>query len=293
MDQPWGLSGPQFVELYAVGFLAALVLMFVIQALLSRVGARGVGADVRLDVYEAAYLAGGRPRLVDTAIAGMALRDQLLVARDGRLTTVAHPGWTGPIESAVCRAVGQHTSQSAVHRRLRRDPALRAVAEQVRARGLVLAGGRGLTCWLVGLLPVAVLAVGVARVLNGMRLHRPVQTLVVLLGVSLLVMIGVLVVRHAAHRRRSPVGRAALRALDRQYRFTGRVNRDFELVGVAVFGYGAIADPTLRMALSTRTSSADGFSEAYSVDAGCGGGSSGCGGGGGGGCGGGGGGCGG
>jgi hypothetical protein len=38
MGQPWGLSGPQFTGLYVAVYLGTLVIVYVAQAMLSRLG---------------------------------------------------------------------------------------------------------------------------------------------------------------------------------------------------------------------------------------------------------------
>ncbi|HEV8561548.1 MAG TPA: TIGR04222 domain-containing membrane protein [Actinophytocola sp.] len=281
MDQPWGLSGPQFLALYAMGFAGALVVMFVVQALLARVGPRGVGADVRLDVYEAAYLAGGPHRLVDTAVAALALRDKVLVNRRGRLTPVEGATPNDPVEAAVGGVVRQTMSRGAVHRRMRNHPAVLAIDERLRSQGLLLDGSRARLWRLAVVLPVAVFLVGVVRAINGMNLHRPTGNLLVLLSLSFVVVFWVLARRLAVRYRPSSAGRAALRVLRKEHRARDGRNGsvDLQLAGVAVLGYAAIADPTLRTSLiGSNYSSSGGDSGGGCGGGGCGGG--GCGGGG-------------
>jgi uncharacterized protein (TIGR04222 family) len=157
MDHPWELSGPQFPELYVIGFLSTLVVMFGVQAALTRLGSRQGSHDVQLDAYQAAYLAGGHRRLLDTAIAALALRGQILVSRDGKLTMVSDASGHGPVELAVCAALNGTTSRSRVHKQMRRDPAVPAIDERVRSRGRLLDGMRALWWRVVLLIPVAVL----------------------------------------------------------------------------------------------------------------------------------------
>jgi uncharacterized protein (TIGR04222 family) len=286
MDQPWGLSGPQFLAVYAIGFVAVLVLMFVLQAIVARAGGAS-GADGSLDTYQAAYLAGGWRRVVDTAIAGLALRDQVLVSRGGRLTLASGAIGDTAVEAAVCGALAATTSRSSVYRRVRRHPAVLAVERQVRSRGLLLDAGRRIVWRFLVLLPVSAFAVGVARAVNGQRLHRPINNLLVLLFFSFIVLVWVLVARLRARGRLSAAGRAALRPLRAEHRSRGArdASLQFQLAGVAVLGFTAIADPSLRTALITSPSSgsSSGGSDGGSS---CGGGGCGGGGCGGGGCGG-------
>lgn len=86
MAQPWGLTGPEFTVIYLVGFPLSLVIVLVLQAMVSRIGSRRAGGEARLDIYEAAYVAGGPSRVLNTAVAGLALSGRILVASGGNVT---------------------------------------------------------------------------------------------------------------------------------------------------------------------------------------------------------------
>lgn len=264
MAEPWGLSGPPILSLFPVVFVATLVVMAVVHSVLTRVGSRRGMEDVRLGAYQAAYLAGGRRRLVDTAIAGLAMHDQLLVSRRGRLTPVDHATAEGPVELAVCHAVRTSSSRGGVYRRVRDHPAVRAVQEQVRARGLLLAGTRALLWWLARLLPVAVAAVGLVDALTGYQSHRQASDLTIMLVAVALPLFWVVLSRIEPYRRPTPLGRAVLRRLEKRYRIndTGhekhlererKHGREIEpwdpVAAVGVLGFIAIPSPTLRKAL--------------------------------------------
>ena len=280
MNQPWGLSGPQFTALYIVGYLAAVVLVFVVQAVLTRTGARAGDVETPLDVYQAAYLAGGPNRVVETAIAGLALREQILVARQGRLTAIHGATPFGPVEAAVCQelAMTSTASRARVSSRLRRHPVLEAIAEQVRSRGLVLAPARALSWRLVLFVPVAVWCVGLVRAINGAHLGRPIGNLTSLLVVSAAVTVILLLARwRAAGHQPAAAGRSAVRRLRQQHRAAPDMDISVQVAGVAVLGFTALADPALRSALSPPTGSGS-DSSGDGGGGGCGGGGGGCGG---------------
>ena len=279
MNQPWGLSGPQFTALYVVGYLAAVVIVFVVQAVLTRTGARAADAGTPLDVYQAAYLAGGPNRVVETAIAGLALREQILVARQGRLTAVHGATPFGPVEAAVCQELTMTStaSRTRVSSRLRHHPVVEAIAEQVRSRGLVLAPARAMIWRLVLFVPVAVWGVGLVRAINGANLGRPTGNLTALLFASAIATVILLLARRGAGHQPSAAGRAAVRQLRRQHRAAPEADIAVQVAGVAVLGFTALADPALRSALSPSTGSG-GDSGGDGGGGGCGGGGGGCGG---------------
>jgi uncharacterized protein (TIGR04222 family) len=130
----------QHLALYSILFYAMLILTLVIQGLLTRVGARRGAGDLRPDVWQGAFVAGGYQRVVDTALAGLAFRDQVTVSRRGKLTLLGGATPRGPIEWAVCTALRTTTKRRTVLRRLRFDPVMLAVEQQTRSCGLMLGG---------------------------------------------------------------------------------------------------------------------------------------------------------
>jgi len=223
-------------------FYSTLVIMFVFQGLLARVGStRGVD-DLAADAWQVAFVAGGYRRVVDTAIAELAMRRQVLVSRRGRLAVATGATPDGPFERAVCVALRGTTSRLTVHRRLRRDPAVVAVDEQARWRGLMLHGVR-VVWWRLATLPfLAFAGVALARVINQAwqaSAAFPVDVLVIS-GM----IVAVLGLRLRVRHRPSPLGRAVLRRVGRSLPPVGTT-----LAGVAFMGFGAIEDDTLRWAL--------------------------------------------
>lgn len=282
MTQPWGISGPEFVALYFVGIFVSMFLVMVAHALLPRVGFSGNDAPIpALDLYQAAYLADGPGRVVDTAIVGLVVREQVILARGRRLTAVSGAAVTDPIEGAVYESLRPTESRAAVHRRLRDHPTVTLIGDHLRAQGLMLDETRCLLWRLVLLVPVAVWLIGLVRAINGVSLHRPTSNLGFLLVITGLFVFLVLRRWSAARHQPSPLGRQALRRFREQRPWKAgaagaRRNPawDPQVAGVAVLGAGGLIDPDLRKALF---GNGGGSSGAH----GCGGG--GCGGGGGGG----------
>jgi uncharacterized protein (TIGR04222 family) len=123
MAQPWGLTGPEFTVIYLVGFPLSLVIVLVLQAMVSRIGSRRAGGEARLDIYEAAYVAGGPSRVLNTAVAGLALSGRILVASGGNVTVIRAGAPADPIEAAVWRFLRPSAFRMIVNQRARRDPA--------------------------------------------------------------------------------------------------------------------------------------------------------------------------
>lgn len=275
MNQPWGLSGPQFTILYFVGYIGAMMVVFAVHALLTRTDVRAADTGTPLDVDEVAYLTGGPNRVVETAIAGLALREQILVARQGRLTAVRDATPFGPVEAAVCHELARAStaSKTRVLFRMRGHPSVEAIGDQARSRGLLLDPFRARVWRLVLGVPVAVWCVGVVRAINGAALGRPIGTLTALLFATALATIILLLARWPRARYQPS---AAVRRLRKRQKAAPAADIGVQVAGVAVLGFTALADPVLRNELAGPSRSGG----AGAVGGG------GCGGGGGGGCGG-------
>lgn len=286
VEQPWGLSGPQFLGVYAVALLVSLAVVAVMRNRL-RVGPFTDRGPV--DVYTLAAVAGGGKRVVDTAVYAMIEGGHLRASRDHKLTVCGGvPG--EPVQRAVLGAFGK--SESATLPELRRPAVTSHEVRQASAvavdRGFLLAPDRRRAVRLTTLLPLAVFGVGVARLVNGVRLGRPVGLLVL----ELLVTVPLLIAAANPHRRTRSGGELLRRARRNRtardepqvldvYSPTGAL-LSAGVLGVAALGAAGVTDASLRSSLygSTAASSTD-------AGAGCGGSGGGCGSGGcGGGCGG-------
>lgn len=190
---PFGWTGPEFLGAYLLGGVAVAAWMIAVRHRATR-GA-GVWPDADPDAAELAYLAGGWPRAVEAAVAGLHHRGLVEVAGGTiRATTdargpnaAAEPYRGGAIEPALS-TVERHVLvnlptdvASLVHAGSAAEQQLHAT---LAARGLVVKDARAMT--LLGRAPAYLLAgVGGLQILIKMGTH-PVLVLVGLVGVTLL-----------------------------------------------------------------------------------------------------------
>ncbi len=284
MREPLGLSGPEFLVLFVGAYVLSVCAVFWIRGMLC--GARGqrVGIDQPLDdIYRMAFLAGGPRRVVDTAIAQLALSGRMLVARSGGLTLAAGSIGHDAVEEVVVDATCETGSDGRRRvKRLRRHPQICAVGERLRADGLLPTGVRVLLCRAVALLPGAVWLAGVVRLVHGAELHRPVGVLIVLLVVTAVVSFVVwYIVAVGAGHRPTADGQRALAAAREEYdgrASDGVLSGSAQVLGVALLGFAALTDPDLRGALVGATGSSSDGGGGGCGSGGCGGGCGGCGG---------------
>jgi uncharacterized protein (TIGR04222 family) len=193
MDSPWGIPGPQFVWVYLGLLIVPLVVRGFLRSAAKRVPPRAAHGYDRypLSVYHLAYLAGGPNRTVETVIAAMVERGRLRVNSGKKLKAVGVPP-SDPLERAVWDASNDAIGSGTlgVQNWARSSDPMKALRADLERRGLVVPGtrfkriGRAVV-WLY----VAVLAVGVARLVNGLSLDRPVGLLGGLLIVNLVVLV--------------------------------------------------------------------------------------------------------
>jgi uncharacterized protein (TIGR04222 family) len=193
MSQPWGLSGPQFLDIYGVGIAVAFAVPFLLR-LLIRFGS-GADAGRPLDPYEVGYLAGGSTRAAQVAIADIVASGAVRVDSSGRVYGVdraafdrqsaflgeaggaADPFWDLWLPAGVLA----HQLQGKIAKR----PGLAAIKARLRAEGLLVSSARTAMVWIVSLtLWAALFVAGGLRLAEGARSHRPIGDLQGLLVLS-------------------------------------------------------------------------------------------------------------
>ncbi|KAB2342959.1 TIGR04222 domain-containing membrane protein [Actinomadura rudentiformis] len=291
----WGIAGPVF--LWGIFIPAALVLI-VIVVLIRRTIAAGQETTRELHPYEAAYLTGGRTRVIGTALAALRAHGAIESAGGGQVRATETPiPDAAPVEVAVHEVI-RESGEIRIRdipddlRVLNETASLKASLER---EGLALGDGDKTAIRLASLLLWGLLAVGVARLVSGISNSRPVGFLIVAVILLTLVCLGFMVVGS-----KTRAGRAALKATrDRLGHLHPSANPAWATYGpsgaafgVALFGTAALMsfDPAfaeeaqLRNYLAASGSSGGGGGDGGG-GGGCGSGSS-CGGGCGGGCGG-------
>lgn len=293
MQRPWGLSGPEFLQLYWIGLALAVLVAIVVRV---RVRAGHSSQPVRsLDMDELAYLAGGPRRVVETALARLLTAGELRTSRRGTVQATAATSSLNPVDRAVITDSQRYTNRTVnlLIPAVAKDDAVTAIGRRLEEMGLVVhpdvakaALRKGSTAlWVL-------LAIGVARWVNGVAISAPIGWLTLQLVVT-----GALIwllTRRGKHLRTSKGNRVLE---DARTTSTRRLATSDDALyagaaGMVLFG-GLVTYPDLAvrsslLASSASSSSYTGYSGCSSSSSSCSSGSS-CGGGGGcgGGCGGG------
>jgi uncharacterized protein (TIGR04222 family) len=312
MGQPWGLSGPQFLGIYAAAIAAVIIIV-----LLSRRAMRTVPGAFparELSPYEVGYLSGGPRRAAEVIIAELAGTGALRVDSRGRLSETGPGVRSGQFADSFSRVWphgmrpgGERTAR--VRDQLSADPHVGGIGADLRARSLLISRARLSRLRMITAATIAVLLiVGIARIIEGTSNHRPVSYLVMLVIGAAIVGAGLL---RAACGGNQPTSLGARYLVSRPWSvpqgpvaaglgqpglpgftaipglagaaggYGGSSPREIAaggatLFGVALAGFSAVEDPGLRAALIAGMPTSGGSSSCGG--SGCGGG--GCGGGG-------------
>ncbi|SHG11130.1 TIGR04222 domain-containing membrane protein [Streptoalloteichus hindustanus] len=284
MNEPWGLSGPEFLLVYVVALgLAAVWLV----AARHRMRVAD-GRPRTLSSEELAYLAGGPSRLADLAVGRLVTSGALRVSRGGGLRATGVPAsWVIDADLLSLVAVGRALTVSQLRAAARTLPAVEEIERRLVASGAVVDPEHARAGATRAVLPAALVGVvGVLRLVNGIELNRPVLWLSLLLALTALVVVLGLVRPHPLRTTFGDQLVATARARRYSQVPTAELPMMLALVGITAMPPG----PERAALLSGERSSSDGGggSSASGGDGGSGGGSDGgSGGGGGGGCGGG------
>jgi uncharacterized protein (TIGR04222 family) len=296
MNQPWGLSGLQFLWIYGAGMAAFFAAPWAIALFAGAVSTSSPRVPgLVLDAYEVGDLAGGAQRAAEVVIGELTTSGVLRVDSAGRISRADRARlakWSATCPHGISsQDIPDGLSAKKVRRRLAKDPGIVAIGARLRADGLLIARS-----WVIagrvtaGALWLALMVAGALRLAEGAHNHRPIvdlqdlYMLTVVLGLySLLLQIGHIGLRATSTRAGSSY-LESLRAQRRAARSRDAVPaagatviaQQAALFSIALAGLAAVEDPALRTALLAGLPSSGG-----------GGGGGGCGGGGGGGCGGG------
>lgn len=290
--ETWGISGPTFLGLYAVLAVAVGIGAFVARQVVSRRGPRDVpDVDLAATPIDAAYLNRGATLAVLAACGALKAAGALSI-EPGRLV-VARPVDLPPDLPRLSWYVHQAAARPVRLDRLADNPPiaaeLREISDRLTRSGLLAAASALRAQRAIGLLLVAVLAVGVVRLAAGTANGRPVGNLVLLLIGTAIAAIAY----QATVKRVTPAGQRALeRVRRRNHALSPGMKPSWSSYGpnaaalsVGAFGVAALwaADPGFAGGLGLSqpsTGGSSGSSDSGSSSSSCSGGSS-CGGGGG------------
>ncbi|MFJ8077360.1 TIGR04222 domain-containing membrane protein [Streptomyces sp. NPDC096176] len=233
----------------AVGISSVLLIVRVSAA--RPASPRGTSARAH-DVYEAAFLAGGPARVVDTALAALHADGRIAVGGPGVLSLL-RPVAHDPVERAVFAQLA-HAPSGALHTvRLNtmRSPAVQEIGDVLAARGLMVPpGGTGPAAWGVAQAAACAIGLPLAFVLTLIESFGDASydsgVPFVFLVFPVLVAGTVIGAMQAgrARRRVIPAGHSALRAYRAEH---ARPQSSAELV--ALHGMRGVPDPALRAQL--------------------------------------------
>ncbi|WP_409493286.1 TIGR04222 domain-containing membrane protein [Amycolatopsis sp. cmx-11-12] len=178
MNDPWGISGPDFAWLYAL----AIALPFAIAGLHTLWLRRGFHDGGRLpNVQHVAALAGGTSRVTETVVAAMLEREQARLGGSGRLYRTP----LVPVDPLGLELAGALSVIPDYWLRawMSRGPAMRALWADLGRRGLVVAEGRRRLTWRITAAVYAVLlGIGTVRWIAGVGTWVLIALLVVALA---------------------------------------------------------------------------------------------------------------
>src|SRR5579862_9521157 len=144
MGEPWGLSGPQFLDIYRYGMVTMLAVPIVVRQVV--LGTRGRQPSRAIDPYELAYLSGGAERAADVAIAEFTQSGALRVDSMGQVHKAGPVVGTASLASAKygieLGVVADRQTTAGARRALAGSRGIAAIRSGLRADGLIMSGGR-------------------------------------------------------------------------------------------------------------------------------------------------------
>ncbi|SMD23724.1 TIGR04222 domain-containing membrane protein [Kibdelosporangium aridum] len=209
MENPWGLSGPEFLWLYIGGLLVAGVVTVLLRRRIRSASTQRSHEPLTVD--ETAFLSGGWVRVVESALANLVERNVIRVQRNGLLYPVSDT--TARPESVLEeRLVNRITKRQGrpLHYHLASMtnlPEYEAISTSLADKGLYYYGSSRRQVFVAALPLVALLVIGIARWINGINLGFPVGYLT---GLLILTVIATLFAMREIKAGPTRAGRQAL-----------------------------------------------------------------------------------
>ncbi len=266
---PFDLPGPEFLQLYAIVLIVAVIVAYLARWLLRLPGGAAPAPAFDLTPYEVAYLSGGAALAIDAAVVRLVQLGVLFLdvgaRRLSQRSVVALPARAHPLEQAVHRAAAEDIGTKVEKVRDETTAVADELREPLDELGLLIPRERvGLVRLVPGLVVLAATLFGVIKIFVGMSRDRPVLYLFLLVMVSIVPV--VLFFANGSFRSRR--GDAALRqwkhenaALEYASRRRGDELADNDLLlAMGLFGIGVLAGGPLAplpnaLAAPTRASS--------------------------------------
>ena len=279
MERPWGLSSPEFLELYWIALAVSLAFALLVRVRLR--GTRGGAPAGALGLLDIAYLTGGPRRVVETSVAGLIDSGAVVPARNGAVRLVGTPVADHPVDQAVLTDAKRYRYRTLtlLITSVSEQDAPREVGRRLSELDYLVAPDVVKRRLRTGVLPLAVLlAVGVVRWVHGLPVDASAGWLtmqLVLTGLLIWVLLKAAPLTRTA-KGRDAVAKARAGEFTGGWGTTGSANAA-ELV--ALNGFAGHPDITLRAAARprprARTASAGYAAGTYTAaGSSCGGGSS-------------------
>src|SRR5689334_15325244 len=170
----WGIPGPTFLAIFGALIVAEVVVGLVWKN--AQEGRSAARTSRRLGVYHLAYLAGGRPRVCETAVAALLDGGFVRTNSKGQLTQSSQNPPREPVELAVY--AGAHSRRARELVSVLERPC-DALADDLAAAGyLVPRAATKQRRQVVLTVAVLVAALGLARLIAGISAEKPVGFLI-------------------------------------------------------------------------------------------------------------------
>jgi uncharacterized protein (TIGR04222 family) len=272
VGEPWGLSGPEFMQLYWTAVAVAVIAVIVAKIRSRSVAQPQPGDRGDLTPYDLALLAAGPTRVEHTALAGLLSGGAVRVSRLGIVTrAVGGRGPADPVQDYVYARYG--TAGKLRPLGFANSPLGRQMIDTLAQRGFITSMHRAARLRRVHWLFLVIIGVGIARMVNGLQLDRPVENLTVALFITFGIWIVCRIILGRAKSKITPRGREALnyhRTQSPRMAATGAMVGFAVLGPIALYGLTAFPDEELSDILAMNTASTSTSSDGGGCGSGCG-----------------------
>ena len=282
IPNPLDFTGGEFLTFYFVLSIIIVLLALLLRNYL-RMPNENLGQQLSsLNTYETAYLAGGKNRVVDTAIATLVQKESITAQSSQRTLTLndSKENLSDPVEQEVAKAIVLNGNIDRVRSLVTSTTVIKKISDRLHQLGLLVSQNQSAKAQTYpAILIASLLGLGIAKIFVGISRGKPVSFLVVMCFI--IAIIGLCFWKIPVHRSR--YGDRIFQDLLTRIHSRNLSHTDpqlplaFALLGITILPNDMIF-AELKQVFTPVSSSSGGGDGGGGCGGGCGGGGGGCGG---------------
>ncbi|MFB2937583.1 TIGR04222 domain-containing membrane protein [Aerosakkonemataceae cyanobacterium BLCC-F154] len=193
VPNPLDLTGGEFLTFYFLLSIITFFLAFHLRNSLRLPDENFGQRTVPLNTYETAYLAGGKDRVVDTAIASLVQKEYVIIQPDKRTLTLNKSGEDlfNAVEKELAKVIALNGHINSIRKAFISHPIIETIGDRLREIGLLVTQNQSAKVQTYPTILIAsLLGLGIAKIVVGISREKPVGYLIIMCFIIAIIGLG-------------------------------------------------------------------------------------------------------